>query len=57
MLEIDGLVFTMVKKNSVHDGIKEAVRHNLTFTYIQYRNKAFGRFSKAQVAGIPFKIC
>ncbi len=51
MLEIDGLVFTMVKKNSVHDGIKEAVRHNLPLRIFNTEIKHLVDFQKAQVAG------
>lgn len=49
MLDIDGLVFTMVKKNSVHDNIKEAVRENLPIRIFNTEIKHLVDFQKAQV--------
>ena len=51
MLTIDGLVFTMVKKNSVHEGIKEAIRQNLPLRIFKTEIKHLVDFQKAQVAG------
>ena len=51
MLTIDGLVFTMVKKNSVHEGIKDAIRQNLPLRIFNTEIKHLVDFQKAQVAG------
>jgi chromosome partitioning protein len=49
-LEIDGIVFTMVKKNSVHDGVKEHVRESMAqFRVFNTEIKHLVDFQKAQV--------
>lgn len=53
-LQIDGIVFTMVRKNTVHDGIKETVRE--IFPHVKvYKNeiKHLIAFQKAQIEQIP----
>ncbi len=49
-LEIDGIVFTMVKKNSVHDGVKEHVRQSMTnFRVFKTEIKHLVDFQKSQI--------
>lgn len=49
-LEIDGIVFTMVKKNSVHDGVKQHVRESMTnFRVFETEIKHLVDFQKAQI--------
>lgn len=52
-LEIDGIVFTMVKKNSVHDGVKEHVRQSMTnFRVFKTEIKHLVDFQKSQIEQI-----
>jgi chromosome partitioning protein len=49
-LQVDGIIFTMVRKNTVHDGIKETVRE--IFPNIKvFKNeiKHLIAFQKAQI--------
>ncbi|WP_026998194.1 ParA family protein [Flectobacillus major] len=49
-IEIDGIVFTMVKKNSVHDGVKEHVRESMSqFRVFRTEIKHLVDFQKAQI--------
>lgn len=49
-LQIDGLVFTMVKRNSVHEGVKEHVREAMSnFRVFETEIKHLVDFQKAQV--------
>lgn len=49
-LQIDGIVFTMVKRNSVHEGVKEHVREAMgNFRVFETEIKHLVDFQKAQV--------
>lgn len=49
-LQIDGIVFTMVKRNSVHEGVKEHVREAMSnFRVFDTEIKHLVDFQKAQV--------
>jgi len=55
-LQVDGIVFTMVRKNTVHDGIKETVRS--IFPHIKVFSKEIKHliaFQKAQIEQIPIR--
>jgi chromosome partitioning protein len=50
LLQIDGIVFTMVKRNSVHEGVKEHVREAMAnFRVFETEIKHLVDFQKAQV--------
>ncbi|MDF7819925.1 AAA family ATPase [Runella sp. MFBS21] len=48
-LKVDGIVFTMVKKNSVHDGIKENVKENVPIRVFKTEIKHLVDFQKSQI--------
>lgn len=48
-LTVDGLVFTMVKKNTVHDGIKENVKQTVPFRVFNTEIKHLVDFQKSQI--------
>lgn len=52
-LMVDGIVFTMVKKNSVHDGIKENVKNSVPFKVFKTEIKHLVDFQKSQVVQSP----
>ncbi|KAB7725500.1 AAA family ATPase [Rudanella paleaurantiibacter] len=52
-LVIDGIVFTMVKKNTVHDGIKENVRQTVPCKIFNTQIKHLIDYQKSQVMQMP----
>ena len=52
-LKVDGIVFTMVKKNSVHDGIKEHVKENVNIPVFKTEIRHLVDFQKSQVLQSP----
>ncbi|RDB02520.1 ParA family protein [Runella aurantiaca] len=52
-LKVDGIVFTMVKKNSVHDGIKENVKENVPIRVFRTEIKHLVDFQKSQILQRP----
>lgn len=52
-LVIDGIVFTMVKKNSVHDGIKESVKQSVPCQIFKTQIKHLVDFQKSQIMQMP----
>lgn len=52
-LVVDGIVFTMVKKNSVHEGIKENVKSSVPFRVFNTEIKHLVDFQKSQILQSP----
>lgn len=52
-LVIDGIVFTMVKKNTVHDGIKDNVRKTVPCQIFKTQIKHLIDYQKSQVMQMP----
>lgn len=56
-LQVDGIVFTMVRNNTVHNGIKDLVREEFNHVRI-FRNEIrhLIAFQKAQIEQIPIRM-